>query len=201
MTGGWVIRSLSRSAAGLALAFLACSEPTGGTSGAPLPTAPTGVSGAPTGGAATGSSTDETATQTTLLACPTSDTQSATKLLDPLVGGTVSVGGSSVTLSAGFISAALPVPVTLTIPASQYVEANVTIAGLEHPPLLPGTTVTFVIDYSRCGRSDLTKRALAAWNIDPETKALLEFMGGVDDKLTQTVTFSTSHLSSYAIAF
>ena len=41
---------------------------------------------------------------------------------------------------------------------------------------------------------------LTVWYIDSETKAPLENMGGVDEKLTRTITFVTSHLSEYAIA-
>jgi hypothetical protein len=61
--------------------------------------------------------------------------------------------------------------------------------------------VVVTIDYSRCGRTDLVGRRLTAWYIDADTKALLENMGGVDDKLLQQITFSTSHFSGYAIAF
>jgi hypothetical protein len=38
------------------------------------------------------------------------------------------------------------------------------------------------------------------WHIDPLTKTFLEDMGGVDDKVARTVTFSTDHFSGYAIA-
>jgi hypothetical protein len=38
------------------------------------------------------------------------------------------------------------------------------------------------------------------WYIDPATGTLLENMLGVDNKLTRTITFSTGHLSGYAVA-
>ena len=199
MSEGRRIGALSRLTAGLALLFLACSEPTG--PGAGTHTSPPGVTGGPIGSGPSNSSSDGSDVPTTLLACPTNVTQSATELISPLLGGTVSVAGSSVTLSKRFIDGVLPVPVTLTVPASQYVEVNVTIAGLEHLTFPLGATATIAIDYSRCSRTDLTQRTLAAWNIDPLTDALLEFMGGTDDKDAQTVTFTTGHLSSYAVAF
>jgi hypothetical protein len=38
------------------------------------------------------------------------------------------------------------------------------------------------------------------WYIDSDTKAMLEPMGGVDNKLLKTITFTTGHLSGYAVA-
>jgi len=57
------------------------------------------------------------------------------------------------------------------------------------------------IDYSRCTDPALDTERLGVWYIDSETKALLEFMGGTDDKSRNTIGFSTGHLSGYAIAF
>lgn len=60
--------------------------------------------------------------------------------------------------------------------------------------------VTITIDYSRCGRSDIDQKTLHVFHIDPITKQLLEDMGGVDDKVSQHITFTTGHLSGYAVA-
>ena len=43
--------------------------------------------------------------------------------------------------------------------------------------------------------------ALSVWHIDVTTKALLENMGGVNDTVARKITFSTPHLSGYAVAF
>jgi hypothetical protein len=88
--------------------------------------------------------------------------------------------------------------VTLTVPPSKYVEIEVRVNGLPHFQF--AQPVTVVLDYSRCTRSDIDRAPLSVWNIDPLTKALLEDMGGVDDKSARTVTFTTDHFSGYAIA-
>src|SRR5205823_440230 len=42
---------------------------------------------------------------------------------------------------------------------------------------------------------------LLGWHIDPVTHDLLEEMGGVvDDKISRHITFTTGHLSGYAVA-
>jgi len=61
--------------------------------------------------------------------------------------------------------------------------------------------VSITIDYSRCNRTDIDNLALTVWHIDPVTNQLLENMGGVDDKTQRTITFTTSHLSTYAVGF
>lgn len=140
-------------------------------------------------------SSRSTSTDATLVECTSSVTQSASGTITPL-GGTVAVGNSRVSFPLN----ALPIAatVTLTVPASKFVEIEVTVNGAAHYSFQQPVTVA--IDYSRCGRNDITKDALTAWNIDPVTKALLEPMGGTDDKTARTVTFTTTHFSGYAVA-
>jgi len=57
------------------------------------------------------------------------------------------------------------------------------------------------IDYSRCNRWSTLFKLLSVWNIDQDTKALLQNMGGIDNKLTQSITFVTPHFSGFAIAY
>jgi hypothetical protein len=61
--------------------------------------------------------------------------------------------------------------------------------------------VAITIDYSRCNRTDTDGRALSVWRIDTHTKELLENMGGTDDKTSRSITFTTGHLSGYAVSF
>ena len=131
-----------------------------------------------------------------LVECPTAQTLSATGTITPLVGGTIAVGGSSVVLPVGAVS--VPTVITLTVPASSYVEVELRANGLEH--LVFALPLRVTIDYSRCTRTDINQKPLAAWHIDTDTKALLEDMHGTDDKSARTVTFTTGHFSSYAIA-
>ena len=130
-----------------------------------------------------------------LVECPTAESATATGLVTPL-GGTVSVGGMSILIPAGaLLNDAV---VTVTIPASRYLEVDISVEGSEHFVFQQPVTVT--MSYARCSRANLGWTPLSAWYIDSATKAPLEQMPSVDNKLTQSVTFTTGHLSGYAIA-
>ena len=130
----------------------------------------------------------------TLAVCPSDQTQSTSSVLDVL-GGTVSLDGSSVLLPAGALLSSTNI--ALTIPASQYMEIGVTANGGHFRFQQP---IAITIDYSRCS-ADVQQKTLTVWNIDPNTKQLLQNMGGIDNKLTHQITFTTIHLSGYALAF
>jgi hypothetical protein len=89
--------------------------------------------------------------------------------------------------------------ITLTIPASQYMEIEVKANDLTS--FLFQQSVSITIDYSRCSAAEASKTPLTVWHIDTQTKRLLENMGGADDKTTHSITFTTGHLSGYAVAF
>lgn len=130
-----------------------------------------------------------------LLECPTNQTERATGLVTTL-GGVVSAGGVSVLIPAGaLLSDAV---VTVTVPASNYLEVDVRVEGSEHFVFEQPVTVT--MSYARCNRANIESRLLSAWYIDSETKQPLEKMPSVDNKLARTVTFTTGHFSGYAIA-
>jgi hypothetical protein len=130
-----------------------------------------------------------------LIECPTSVTSTATALVTPL-GGIVSVGGTSISVPVGAVL--LPTTIQVTVPASNYMEVDISVPGVEHFVFQQPVSVT--VSYARCTRADIDKSPLTAWYIDGTTKALLEAMGGVDDKVARTVTFTTPHLSGYALA-
>ena len=131
-----------------------------------------------------------------LVVCPTSETRTTHALIGPL-GGTLSLGATTVGIPSGALS--VPTLITLTIPASQYMEIDVRANDLTS--FIFNKAVGVRIDYSRCTDPALARARLNVWHIDAATKELLEFMGGVDDKAAHTVTFTTGHLSAYAIAF
>ena len=131
-----------------------------------------------------------------LLTCPSNTTESASGTILAALGGTISVAGHSVTIPAGALLS--DATVKLTAPASKYVEVDLQVNGSEH--FVFEAPVTVSISYDRCSRSNIFKGALSAWYIDSQSKALLEFMGGVDDKLLRRVTFTTPHFSAYAVA-
>ena len=130
-----------------------------------------------------------------LITCPADDSQSATGLIGPL-GGVLAAGNTRVLIPADAVLSSTTF--TLSVPSSKYVEIEVTAQGSEH--FVFELPVTVTIDYARCSRSDLDQALLSAWNINPVTKALLERMVSVDDKLARTVSFSTIHFSGYAVA-
>lgn len=131
----------------------------------------------------------------TLIECPTDETTTASALVTA-AGSIVSLDGTSISIPAGALLSSATV--TVTIPASRYMEVDISVDGAEH--FLFELPVTITIGYARCDRSDIDESPLSAWYIDSETKALLELMGGIDDKLLRTVTFLTDHLSGYAVA-
>lgn len=130
-----------------------------------------------------------------LIDCPTPGTQSVTSRIGP-EGGVLAIGGTSVVIPIGAVL--FPEDFTLTVPASPYAEIRVRAGSAEH--YLFQSPVAMTIDYSRCASPALDQRTLSVWNIDPDTKALLEQMVGVDEKLTHTIVFTTIHLSGYAVA-
>lgn len=133
-----------------------------------------------------------------LVECHTDETLTASEPIG-LLGGTISIGGTSVLFPAGAVLGTTDF--TLTIPASRYVEVEITANGHEHFPFEPGKPAVVTIDYSRCNRADVLIKPLSVWYIDSETKELKENLGGIDNKLTRSITFTTPHLSGYAIAF
>jgi hypothetical protein len=131
----------------------------------------------------------------TLINCPTATTQSVTSRIGPL-GGLLAIGNTRVVVPLGAVL--FPQDFTLTIPASQYAEIRVRAGTAEH--YLFRYPVAMTIDYSRCATPELNTHALSVWNIDEDSRALLEPMIGVDEKLTHTIVFTTIHLSGYAVA-
>lgn len=130
-----------------------------------------------------------------LISCPSNETQTATGLIG-LLGGTLSVGGTTVSIPAGALTVALPI--RITVPSSPYMKVDVSALGLLHLSFLKPIRIT--IDYSRCNRSDIDSAPLEVWYLDDGTNTPIENMGGVDNKLARTITFSTGHFSGYAVA-
>ena len=131
----------------------------------------------------------------TLIECPSGESYETAETILP-VGGTVALRGHSVLLPLGAVVA--PTEIGLREPASKYMRIDLTANGMEHFQFHELLTVT--ISYARCTRSDIEKAPLSVWLVDPATGALLQNMGGVDDKVSRTVTFVTDHFSGYAIA-
>jgi hypothetical protein len=110
-----------------------------------------------------------------------------------IMGGSINAGDVTMTVPPGAVLQATQFQVH--VPSSPRAEVEIHANDQEHYQFL--APVVIAIGYSRC---DTTSGSLTVWHIDPETKSLLENMGGVDDVLNQRVIFSTMHLSGYAIA-
>ena len=129
------------------------------------------------------------------LYCPTNDTQTTTAVLGPL-GGVIALGGTSISVPAGALLDT--VTMTVTVPASLYMEVDVSVAGVDH--FLFQTPATVTVDYSRCSNVSLATPPLTAWWVDPQTDSLLEAMPSADARALSTVTFTTPHLSGFILA-
>ena len=130
-----------------------------------------------------------------LVECPSTTSYETSGSVLPL-GGSVSLRGHSVALPLGAVIA--PASIGIAEPASRYMLIDLSANGEDHWQFQAPITVT--ISYARCSRANIDKGPLSVWLVDPATGELLENMGGVDDKLTRTITFQTDHFSGYAIA-
>lgn len=130
-----------------------------------------------------------------LIECPTSESATTSALVG-LLGGTVQLGATSISIPSGALS--VPTLIQVTVPASRFMEIDVTAVGFTS--FLFQKPVSVTVDYSRCNRGDIDQATLHVWHIDPVTKQLLEDMGGSDDKVSRRITFTTGHLSGYAVA-
>jgi len=177
----------------LALALLALAACSGDVT---TPTQPAAASPGATGGLLPWSGRPRAdVAGVTLIDCPTATAQSVTSHIGPL-GGLLALGNTRVVIPIGAVL--FPEDFTLTIPASQHAEIRVRAGSAEH--YLFQSPVLMTIDYSRCATPALDGHALSVWNVDEDTDALLEQMTGVDVKLTHMITFTTIHLSGYAVA-
>jgi hypothetical protein len=144
---------------------------------------------------ASGNATAAKLATATLVKCPTNQSAATSAVVGPL-GGTINLGATSVQIPAGALLDT--VTVNVTEPASQFMEIDVSVEGVEH--FVFELPVVVTLSYARCSRSNIDQRPLSVWYIDSNTHELLEPMGGVDDKLTRTITFVTPHFSGYAVA-
>jgi hypothetical protein len=135
-----------------------------------------------------------TASAAQLVECAGGVAHSASALIDPATGGSVSAAGTTIMLPAGAVSS--PTEVTLTVSSAQYLEIDIradapATVQFEQPALVS-------LDYSRC-RSTPRGASLSVWRIDPETKGLLDKMEGEDDREVRLITFVTSAAARFAV--
>lgn len=134
-------------------------------------------------------------TRPSLVECPSTVTRSTSRTVG-LFGGSLELDGTRVTIPFGAVL--LPTTITLTLPASEYMEVDLTANALDHIRFPVAVTVT--IDYSRCSPEATDDAPLSVWYIHDLTNRLLENLGGSDDKANRRITFTTIHFSGFSIA-
>ena len=112
------------------------------------------------------------------------------------LGGLLSLNGNTITVPPQALDRLAFI--TIRQPSTQFVEIEVRVNGQDHFQFAAPLTV--VLDYSRCADWRIGPGPLSVWQIDPDTKALITDMGGVDDRAARTISFTTDHFSGYAIA-
>ncbi|HKG93930.1 MAG TPA: hypothetical protein VKA84_18620 [Gemmatimonadaceae bacterium] len=125
-----------------------------------------------------------------LLACPTSNSYTATKVIGKS-GGTIKVGPHTLTIPSGALSA--NTTITATAPAGQYVEVQFQPHGLR---FAKATTLT--LSYQQCG---LVSGLLLDVAYVDDSYQILQLFGASNNILARTLTTKTDHFSSYAIAY
>jgi hypothetical protein len=130
-----------------------------------------------------------------LLQCPVNATTSSTATVGPL-GGSVDLGDTRIQIPAGALLS--DATVTVTMPQSPFMEVDISVEGVPH--FVFELPVIVTLSYARCSRNNISTSPLSVWYIDSGTKEMLEPMGGIDNKLLRTITFTTGHLSGYAVA-
>jgi hypothetical protein len=165
-------------AVALAAALTACSEPT---------TAPPS--------AAPPVSLNETETSASLLRCQWTFFDITWGFVGPL-GGLLSLDGHSISVPP--LALDRLVFITLRTPSTRFIEVEARVNGQDHFQFAQPITVT--LDYSRCRSWELGPEPVTVWQIDPETKAFIRDMGGVDDRANKRISFTTDHFSGYAVA-
>jgi hypothetical protein len=130
-----------------------------------------------------------------LVSCPSSEARSTRGRVLPILGGVVRLGGNAVSVPAAALLGSAEIEID--VPASHHMIVELRANGHEHWQFLAPLLVT--IDYSRCS-IDLLDAPVTVYHVDSETGELLEHMGGIDNRLTRTITFVTDHFSGYAIA-
>jgi hypothetical protein len=169
--------------AGLLLGAISCMKDGGAT--------------APMRQATAGARRTEASAPPTLLACPSIGTQSTTGIIGVL-GGVLSLGTTKIEIPLGAVLE--PTLFQVIVPESPYMEVEIHAVGLT--TFLFKRPVRVTIDYSRCTDDAIPYGAdLQGVYIDGQTKAVLQQMGGTDDRSSRRITFSTGHLSGYAVAY
>ena len=134
-----------------------------------------------------------------MLQCPSANTDTEMDALGIVNWWGGSVDGDVAVVQVPIAAVDESTGITVSEPASSYMEVEFHADGQEHFEF--DRPITVSIDYSRCPATAIASHAaLRVIYIDAVTKEPLEDMGGVVDSVARTITFQTGHFSSYAVA-
>lgn len=133
----------------------------------------------------------------TLLACPADTGAQSPASVIGVLGGTLSFDGASISIPANAVLQ--PTEFQIVVPQSRYMKVEIHAVGLAS--FLFQEPVQVTLDYSRCPADAVPAGAtLQAVYVD-STDTVLQQMGGTVDTVNRRVTFTTGHLSGYAVAY
>ena len=132
-----------------------------------------------------------------LLVCPTQEEASAQAVIGP-AGGSVGARGTSLVVPAGAV--AEPTLFEVVVPVSRYMRVEIHAVGQDD--YVFRAPVAISINYARCPVEAVPdEAALEGVYISNLTNQVLEVLGGTVDRTGHKITFSTGHLSGYAVAY
>jgi hypothetical protein len=135
-----------------------------------------------------------TASAPTLVECPTTTDSEGSALLG-LLGGSVHVNGHRLDAPIGAVLSLLGFEAE--VHPSPFLEVEFHARGLLTYHFSKPVRIT--IDYSRCPIENIDGKTLHVLYIDPNTKAILQDLGGIDDRPARKISTTTDHLSDYAL--
>jgi hypothetical protein len=131
-----------------------------------------------------------------LAVCQTSTATHSSGVIGPR-GGSLSLEGHRLTVPRGALTEARRF--TITKPAGRYLRLEVEAWGSEHYRFKAPVQIT--ISYAECPRQHRLDRDATAWYLPEDGRGSPEAMGGVVDASRQSITFKTTHLSTYAVSY
>jgi len=171
---------------GVALGAVGCTDGAGD-----LTTAPARLSRAPQ---AAGGAANQTAGG--LLACPTNTEVRAAEWIGP-AGGSVEARGATLTVPAGAV--AVSTLFEVVVPVSQTMTVDIHAVGVEGFQFLVPATIT--LNFARCAGTTAPVDQFQGAYVDLATGTILAYMGGSVDQSGHRLSFTTLHLSGYAVAY
>jgi hypothetical protein len=112
-------------------------------------------------------------------------------------GGSLTHRGHRLTVDRGVLTR--PTRFTITQPAGKHLRVEIEASGHKHYTFRAPVSVT--ISYEGCERQHRLAEAPTAWYLPDNPNRPAQQMGGVIDRATRSITFPTTHLSTYAVAY